>query len=136
MSETPGSQSPRKQKPDTVKKGLFSRSVLITAVVEDVESAYVCARPTATENSILLSLHSERTRDGRPLWAPKPHHNRKLNAEDIAYVAKMKALLQFVDKTHEVSSPSDLHLAQKNLKLRYRLNCISKEVKFLKRCKR
>ncbi|CAD5216763.1 unnamed protein product [Bursaphelenchus okinawaensis] len=73
----------------------------------------------------LEQLHTEKTADGRPIWAPKPNQTREFNNEDLAYLAKIKALTQFSDK-----------IQKKNMKLRYRLNAVSKEIKLMKRIKR
>ncbi|CAD5222205.1 unnamed protein product [Bursaphelenchus xylophilus] len=73
----------------------------------------------------LEQLETDKTSDGRPVWAPKPNQTRQLNHEDLVYLAKIKALSQFSDK-----------IQKKNMKLRYRLNSVSKEIKLMKKIKR
>ncbi|KAI6188021.1 Hagh [Aphelenchoides besseyi] len=78
-----------------------------------------------TENTLLKLWKEEAAKSGRLPWAPKPHYNQNFNEQEVTYVAKTKVLTEMYNQIYN-----------KNLKIRYRLNAIAKEIKSLKRVKR
>ncbi|KAI6177061.1 hypothetical protein M3Y97_00866400 [Aphelenchoides bicaudatus] len=80
---------------------------------------------SGTAKPILEQWKSESESEPNPPWAPKPTHTQAFNETEIAYMAKIKALNEMSD-----------YIYNRNLKLKYRLNAVAKEIKSLKRVKR
>ncbi|KAI6214971.1 hypothetical protein M3Y94_00330800 [Aphelenchoides besseyi] len=77
------------------------------------------------EQTLLKLWKEEAVKNGRLPWAPKPHYNQTFDEQEVTYVAKTKVLTDMYNQIYN-----------KNLKIRYRLNAIAKEIKSLKRVKR